>query len=167
MITAAKVVAILGLVCSSVPALATGEWHRPENHAEAALAQALAVFETDDASGFVALFPERFVGRHSQSLPNLEEVLTPALVASIRQAEKRMVDKWCGGHYLQSDSCGMNFSPIFCAQDWPLAAFVPHQERQRSRCHRRTRRGKFLPEAGTLWDVSSREAARTVSYRWH
>jgi hypothetical protein len=44
-------------------------------------------------------------------------MLTPALIAALVKEEKKMVQKDCGGKYLQGEICGFDYSPITCAQD--------------------------------------------------
>lgn len=45
------------------------------------------------------------------------QMLTPALIAAITNAEKQLVQKDCGGKYLKGEVCGLDYSPITCAQD--------------------------------------------------
>ena len=40
-----------------------------------------------------------------------------ALIAAIRAEEKAAVQRDCGGHYAKSEICGLDYSPITCAQD--------------------------------------------------
>ena len=44
-------------------------------------------------------------------------MLTPALIAVLRNEEKKLVRKECGGKYLDGEECGFDYSPITCAQD--------------------------------------------------
>ena len=45
------------------------------------------------------------------------QILTPALIAAMRNTEKQLVQEDCGGKYLQGEICGLDYSPITCAQD--------------------------------------------------
>jgi len=45
------------------------------------------------------------------------KVLTAPLIAAITAKEKALVQAGCGGHYQKGEVCGMDFSPITCAQD--------------------------------------------------
>ena len=40
------------------------------------------------------------------------------LQAAWREAEREMVQKTCGGHYVDGDICGLDYSPLSCAQDF-------------------------------------------------
>ncbi len=44
-------------------------------------------------------------------------MLTAPLVAAMQAEEKRLVKQDCGGKYLEGELCGMDYSPITCAQD--------------------------------------------------
>jgi len=44
-------------------------------------------------------------------------MLTAQLLAAMQAEEKRLVKQDCGGKYLEGELCGMDYSPITCAQD--------------------------------------------------
>jgi hypothetical protein len=44
-------------------------------------------------------------------------LLTGDLIASIRTKEREIVQKDCKGKYVEGDICGLDYSPITCAQD--------------------------------------------------
>ena len=44
-------------------------------------------------------------------------LLTPAFLASLRQQERALVQKDCGGVYRSGEICGFDYNPITCAQD--------------------------------------------------
>ena len=39
------------------------------------------------------------------------------MIASIRKAERALVQQDCGGKYRKDEVCGMDFDPITCSQD--------------------------------------------------
>lgn len=43
--------------------------------------------------------------------------LTPALINSIRSEETRLLNQDCQGHYQDGEICGIDHSPLTCAQD--------------------------------------------------
>lgn len=45
------------------------------------------------------------------------KILTPPLLTAITAKQKALVQKDCGGQYRKGDICGMDSSPITCAQD--------------------------------------------------
>jgi hypothetical protein len=45
------------------------------------------------------------------------QMLTPKLIAAITKAERDLVQKDCGGKYKKGELCGLDYSPITCAQD--------------------------------------------------
>jgi len=47
------------------------------------------------------------------------QLFTPALLKAVARAEKMLVQKQCGGTYLDGEICGLDFDPINCAQDEP------------------------------------------------
>jgi hypothetical protein len=46
------------------------------------------------------------------------KVLTPPLIAAITAKQKAVVQADCGGQYKKGELCGMDSSPITCAQDF-------------------------------------------------
>ncbi len=45
------------------------------------------------------------------------KVLTAPLMAAMSAKEKSLVQSECGGHYRKGELCGLDYSPITCAQD--------------------------------------------------
>jgi hypothetical protein len=45
------------------------------------------------------------------------KVLTAPLMAAMSAKEKSLVQAGCDGHYRKGESCGLDYSPITCAQD--------------------------------------------------
>lgn len=44
--------------------------------------------------------------------------LTPELLAALASTEAKMVKENCGGQYRDGEICGLDYSPITCAQDY-------------------------------------------------
>ena len=107
------VVASLGAATSAAEVPAT-EWHSPQSAPELALDRILKTADGDEA-----LLDNILEGRGKNNFhPSVDyrSMLTPMLLSSIRKYEKLEVKKSCGGHYLP-EVCGIDFSPINCAQD--------------------------------------------------
>lgn len=49
--------------------------------------------------------------------------LTSALIDSIRSEETRLLNQTCQGHYRDGEICGLDYSPITCAQDTPTFTY--------------------------------------------
>jgi hypothetical protein len=66
------------------------------------------------------LLDNLFEGRGQRPFSPAEDytkVLTAPVLAAMAAKEKALVQAACGGHYRKGEVCGMDFSPITCAQD--------------------------------------------------
>jgi len=107
------------LILAAVPALA---WpaaaetiHPPASTAERALDGILKHADYDDKQ-----LDNLFGGRGQKNFHatvDYSKVLTAPLLAAITAKQKAMVQADCGGQYRKDDICGMDSSPITCAQD--------------------------------------------------
>lgn len=98
----------------ALPATA-GTMHPPESTAERTLDGILKHADYDDKQ-----LDNLFGGRGQKNYrptADYTKVLTPPLLAAITAKQKAMVQKDCGGQYRKGDICGMDSSPITCAQD--------------------------------------------------
>jgi len=115
------IVAIVALsACGSLPAVSAGSFHAPATGPEMALDKILHLADADD-NQLGNLIPARGGGGHV----DYTKSLTPALIAAIAKAEKDLVREDCGGKYRKGELCGLDYSPITCAQD-SLPAYTYH-----------------------------------------
>jgi hypothetical protein len=107
------------LILAAVAALAwpaaADTIHPPASNAERAL-DGILKHADFDSNQLDNLFGGRGQKNFHASV-DYTKVLTPALLASITAKQKAMVQQECGGHYQKGDICGMDSSPITCAQD--------------------------------------------------
>ena len=110
--TAALAAAIPAYAAQTAP-------HPPSSAAERALDAILKQSDRDDD-----LLDNLFKGRGAKTFkPKVDysAMLTPALLAALRTKEATLVRTDCNGAYLEGELCGMDYSPLTCAQD-----AVPH-----------------------------------------
>lgn len=111
------------LVCAflAAHAKATGELKTPPFHAQKSVAgeKLNSILNTLSKE---ETFTAEVLGR-APSTPNAKTLtakcVTNALVVSWKNAEKTSVDKNCGGQYRAGEICGLDYDPLFCAQDFP------------------------------------------------
>ena len=104
-------VAVWGLAALCA-APASAAFHAPATPAEKALDRTLHAIDAD------ANLLDNLVHRPgSRQTVDYRSMLTPALIAAIQEVERQLVKKNCGGHYRNGEECGLDYSPITCAQD--------------------------------------------------
>ena len=89
--------------------------HPPRSAAERALDGILKHADQDPD-----LLDNLFAGRGQRPFRPAEDytkVLTAPLIAAMTAKEKALVQAGCDGHYRKGEVCGMDYSPITCAQD--------------------------------------------------
>jgi hypothetical protein len=89
--------------------------HPPETTAERTLDGILKHADYDDQQ-----LDNLFDGRGQRAFHatvDYSKVLTTPVLAAISAKEKTLVQAGCGGHYQKGEICGLDFSPITCAQD--------------------------------------------------
>jgi hypothetical protein len=94
---------------------AAGTIHPPATTAERALDAILKHADQDPDQ-----LDNLFDGRGQRPFVPAEDytkLLTAPVIAAMSAKEKAMVQAACGGHYRKGEVCGMDFSPITCAQD--------------------------------------------------
>jgi hypothetical protein len=94
---------------------AAGAIHPPATTAERALDGILKHADQDPD-----LLDNLFDGRGQRPFRPAEDytkVLTAPVIAAMSAKEKALVQAACAGHYRKGEVCGMDFSPITCAQD--------------------------------------------------
>ena len=110
------VVSALALVAMPLPseAAARAGFHAPKSAAEVALDKIVKTAEGDEflLDNLLHRYP---VAPKKQV--DYRSMLTPPLIAAMQAEEKTLVAKDCGGKYLEGELCGMDYSPITCAQD--------------------------------------------------
>ena len=89
--------------------------HPPTSYAERAL-DGILKHADYDANQLDNLFGGRGQKNFHASV-DYGKVLTAPLLAAITAKQKAMVQADCGGAYRKGDICGMDTSPITCAQD--------------------------------------------------
>jgi len=88
-------------------------FHRPRTAAERALDHILELDRTDRKSvAFVLQRP----GRNATD-QQYARLFTPAFLKAVRTRERELVERDCGGDYVDGELCGLEYSPITCAQD--------------------------------------------------
>ncbi|MDE2630625.1 MAG: hypothetical protein KGM97_06505, partial [Alphaproteobacteria bacterium] len=97
---------------ATLPAFAVGAFHPAKTPAEIALDGILHRADADPRQLANLLHRPGADGRVDYA-----RMLTPALVAAMSKAEKTLVRKDCGGKYLKDEICGLDYSPLTCAQD--------------------------------------------------
>lgn len=100
----------VGAVLSSASAL-TG-FHPAKTPIEIALDKILHVADADTNQLANLLHRPGHDGR-----VDYRQLLTPKLIAAISKTERDLVRKDCGGKYKEGELCGLDYSPITCAQD--------------------------------------------------
>jgi hypothetical protein len=106
-----------GLICTAsveMAAAAGTGFHSPQSAAESALDKILKTadadeFQLDNLLHRYPVVPKKQV--------DYRGMLTAPLIAAMQAEEKKLVAKDCGGKYLEGEVCGMDYSPITCAQD--------------------------------------------------
>jgi hypothetical protein len=89
--------------------------HPPATAAERALAATLKAADDDDYQ-----LDNLLAGRGKPAFHktfDYQTLLTDALISAIAEYEKALVKSDCGGQYTQGETCGLDYSPITCAQD--------------------------------------------------
>jgi len=104
------------LIALAVPAAAAAPagFHPPKSPAEVALDKVLKAadadeFQLDNLLHRYPVVPKKRV--------DYRTMLSAALIAAMQAEEKKLVAHDCGGKYLEGEVCGMDSSPITCAQD--------------------------------------------------
>jgi hypothetical protein len=109
----ALVTVVAGGATSAVKA-GSSAWHAPLTTPELALDRILKMADSDPDQ-----LDNLLGGRGRADFhPTVDytAVLTPPLLAAIRRSEDQLVRKSCGGYYT-GEVCGLDFSPVTCAQD--------------------------------------------------
>ena len=110
------VVSALALVAMPLPseAAARAGFHAPKSAAEVALDKIVKTAEGDEflLDNLLHRYP---VAPKKQV--DYRGMLTAGLIAVMQAEERRLVKQDCGGKYLEGEICGMDSSPITCAQD--------------------------------------------------
>jgi hypothetical protein len=94
-------------------AAATAGYQPPKSAAEIALDRILKAadadeFQLDNLLHRYPVVPKKRV--------DYRGLLTVPLIDAMQAEEKKLVAKDCGGKYLEGEICGMDYSPITCAQ---------------------------------------------------
>ena len=104
------------LIALAVPAAAAAPagFHPPKSPAEVALDKVLKAadadeFQLDNLLHRYPVVPKKRV--------DYRTMLSAPLIAAMQAEEKKLVAHDCGGKYLEGEVCGMDSSPITCAQD--------------------------------------------------
>ncbi len=97
---------------ATLPASAVGAFHPAKTPAEIALDGILHRADADRQQLANLLHRPGADGHVDYT-----RMLTPALIAAMAKAEKDLVRKDCGGKYLKGELCGLDSSPLTCAQD--------------------------------------------------
>jgi hypothetical protein len=98
-------------------ASAPAGFHDAASEPERALAAILKAADADDNQ-----LDNLLAGRGAPNFrPTVDygRVLTTPLRRAIAAAEKTLLDQACGGRYRAGEICGLDFSPLTCAQDAP------------------------------------------------
>lgn len=119
----ARLSTLVLMACGFVPmtALADSAFHPAQTPAELALEKILRIADADNNQ--LSNLLHRPYGRDGRV--DYAQILTPALIAAITKQENGLVQKECGGKYKKDELCGLDYSPITCAQD-SLPAYVYH-----------------------------------------
>ncbi|WP_445678904.1 hypothetical protein [Radicibacter daui] len=103
------------------PAFASGavtvesnNYHTASTAAEAALDN---ILKQDNADGTLNLFILKRPDRDLSADILFSGLFTPALEAAWAEAETEAVAKQCSGQYDEDYICGLDYSPLLCAQD--------------------------------------------------
>jgi hypothetical protein len=104
------------IACQALLRPASAEsFHPPATAAEKALDQILKRAGKDDDE-----LDNLLGGRGNKSFHRTVDytaMLTKPLMAAIAAKEQALVQSECGGQYREGDICGLDYSPITCAQD--------------------------------------------------
>lgn len=108
--------ALVAAVALATPwAAAADTIHPPKTGAERAL-DGILKYADQDPDQFDNLFDGRGQ-RPFRPAEDYTKVLTAPVLAAMAAKEKSLVQTRCGGHYRKGELCGMDSSPITCAQD--------------------------------------------------
>jgi hypothetical protein len=91
------------------------KFHAPQSEPERALDSILKRVDKDEN-----LLDNLLQGRGTKNYkPTFDyaSLLTSGLIAAIRTKEREIVRRDCRGKYVEGDICGLDYSPITCAQD--------------------------------------------------
>jgi hypothetical protein len=96
------------------PLLASPSFAGPANPAEQALLQIIDAFDQNPD------LLEPILGRSEQKTAETEHFarhFSPALRKALHAAESDLVQQYCGGVYRDGELCGLDYTPLTCAQD--------------------------------------------------
>lgn len=109
-------------------------FHRPSTEAELALN---ALLDIDAKHGLhdtqLHDFLINYNGGRKAHEKEFSRYFTPRFVDAVAAMERKLVAKNCGGHYVEGDMCGLESSPLNCAQDDPAEGYWHQAERSDSR----------------------------------
>jgi hypothetical protein len=92
-----------------------GAFHTATTPAEKALAHVLDLSSKDgNLFSFVLNQPDRDQTKDV----TYQGLFTNALLATLAERERKLVEESCGGVYLDGEICGIDYDPIACAQDY-------------------------------------------------
>jgi hypothetical protein len=97
------------------PAFANEPFHSPQSKAERAL-DAILKMAGKDGNQLDNLFDGRGDPSFHKTV-DYTRFLTRSLLSAIADRQKQILQQDCGGRYTQGELCGMDYSPINCAQD--------------------------------------------------
>jgi hypothetical protein len=124
-------VVVVGTLLPAAPAAHAVEngFHPAKSAAEMALDRVLKMadgdeFQLDNLLHRYPVVPKKQV--------DYRGMLTVKLIAAMQAEEHKLVAKDCGGRYLEGEICGMDYSPITCAQD-TIAPYTYKTLTQRAR----------------------------------
>ncbi len=78
-----------------------------------------------DMSDFVLNIPKRQSTKDQQ----FASYFTSSFLARMSYKERQLVQRDCGGHYIEGELCGIDYNPITCAQD-NLGTYFYHTEKE-------------------------------------
>lgn len=107
--------ALATILVASPVAAADTDFHAPRSEPERALDRILKRADSD-----TDLLDNLLRGRGTKNFkPKVDyrPLLTAGLIEAIRAEEARSVRNACKGKYLKGEICGIDYSPITCAQD--------------------------------------------------
>lgn len=103
------------------PSFRGKDFHPPRTAAERALDRVLLLDRDDDNSWAFVLGSTWY---RAGDDPGYAALYTPALLASVRDLERRLVQESCGGEYQEGEICGLDYRPITCGQDVSDTGYV-------------------------------------------
>jgi hypothetical protein len=114
--SAVTMLAVVGIFClpAHLAVAAGAGLHPPQSAAEVSLNKIVTIangdeFQLDNLLYRYPVVPKKQV--------DYRGMLTAQLIAAMQAEEKKLVAKDCGGKYMEGEVCGMDYSPITCAQD--------------------------------------------------